>query len=405
MEEQDQTIQHLLIQVSAILKKYESIAEITGENFNVFKVLGLTTNEVRTHSAFLTELLNPAGSHGCKDTFLAIFIDQMWKKFYDDHKLIEDQMFIQRLKKFKPENAIAYSEYFIGLINESGEEGGRIDILIKDNENNAIIFENKIYAGDQKNQIVRYFNAFPNAPIFYLKLDGSAPKPESKGELKEGKEFICISYQNDIINWLEQCLKEAVNKPLLRETIRQYIYLIKVLTNQTTNNIMENEIASIISSSSKNIDSAFAIASCLPLVKKNIVLNFIETLKKSLGDGFIFDSIHGELFKDEAEFWFYKDKWEHSFVLTWSSDCENLEFGIYRRDDLPCNNSILKEKIQNKVAPLNIGTTLNFDNWLWNTQLQQWNGLSWSKVFNGKFTEEIKDYTTRILESIEGIEI
>jgi len=56
----------LLNQVSSIVTQYDKIARITGENFNVFNVLKLSTSEVRTHSALLAELLNPEGSHGQK---------------------------------------------------------------------------------------------------------------------------------------------------------------------------------------------------------------------------------------------------------------------------------------------------------------------------------------------------
>ncbi len=38
-----------------------------GELFNIFNVLDLRTNEVRTHSAFIAELLNPDGNHGLGD--------------------------------------------------------------------------------------------------------------------------------------------------------------------------------------------------------------------------------------------------------------------------------------------------------------------------------------------------
>ena len=45
-----------------------------GESFNVFDILGLSTNEVRLHSAFLAELLNPNGTHGLGSQFLFAFI-------------------------------------------------------------------------------------------------------------------------------------------------------------------------------------------------------------------------------------------------------------------------------------------------------------------------------------------
>ena len=69
-------LEKLLIQVSAISKKYENAAKLTGENFNIFDVLKLSTSEVRTHSAFLAELLNPEGSHGQGDIFLRLFTYQ-----------------------------------------------------------------------------------------------------------------------------------------------------------------------------------------------------------------------------------------------------------------------------------------------------------------------------------------
>jgi hypothetical protein len=129
-------------------------------------------------------------------------------------------------------------------------EGGRIDILIADGKDKKIIIENKIYAGDQEHQLIRYFKHDETANLCYLTLDGKAPSDESikctdpiTGKLIDltGK-FIQLSYEHDILNWLEQCLKEAVKHSMLRETIAQYINLIKFLTNQSTNQIMEQEI-------------------------------------------------------------------------------------------------------------------------------------------------------------------
>lgn len=57
-------IETLFKEISAICKRYEEIAKLTGENFNIFQILGLQTSEVRLHSAFLAELLNSKGLHG-----------------------------------------------------------------------------------------------------------------------------------------------------------------------------------------------------------------------------------------------------------------------------------------------------------------------------------------------------
>ncbi|MCP4987377.1 MAG: hypothetical protein GY928_15375 [Colwellia sp.] len=42
--------------------------------FNLFSVLRSASDEVRLHSRFITEILNPKGSHGFGDCFLQEFL-------------------------------------------------------------------------------------------------------------------------------------------------------------------------------------------------------------------------------------------------------------------------------------------------------------------------------------------
>lgn len=225
-------LKNFLYQVSAISKKYEEIAKLTGENFNIFKILRLTSAEVRNHSAFIAELLDPKGSHDQGEVFLRLFVEQL------------------KLSEIDYSSAKVEIEKYIGRVSEKNDEGGRIDILITNNNKNAIIIENKIYAKDQKNQLIRY-NEFGDREhkgqfvILYLTLDGSYPSNESLGNRTDIR-FQCISYQKDIISWLEKCKEKAVNHPTLRETLTQYINLTKFLTNQLTNCKMENEIEKLL---------------------------------------------------------------------------------------------------------------------------------------------------------------
>ena len=71
------SITEMLGQVSFLRRTQQKLALLSGENFNVFRVLGLESREVRMHSAFLGELLNPAGSHGLGATFLELFVELM----------------------------------------------------------------------------------------------------------------------------------------------------------------------------------------------------------------------------------------------------------------------------------------------------------------------------------------
>ncbi len=54
-------VSNLLDLVTHTDTKYKEIDKVTGFNFNVFEILGLSTSEVRLHSSFIAQLLNPKG--------------------------------------------------------------------------------------------------------------------------------------------------------------------------------------------------------------------------------------------------------------------------------------------------------------------------------------------------------
>lgn len=241
------SISNLLSQVSIVKNKYDDLAAYTGENYNLFSVLKIYTQEL-SHSAILGDLLNARGKHGQKDTFLKLFLEGLpnFKEGSEQFKV---------LKNFKSDKSIVFIEKYAGKVNNQNEEGGRIDIVINDQKSNIII-ENKILAGDQPSQLKRYNKWYKSAPILYLTLDGRAPSNESKKDLILDEHFICISYQENIKKWLEKCIKEMANKPIIRESLNQYLVLVKQLTNQSTNNKMTEETISILTKSSENIIAA-----------------------------------------------------------------------------------------------------------------------------------------------------
>ena len=261
-------IEKLFIEISAICKRYEEIAKLTGENFNIFQILGLQTSEVRLHSAFLAELLNSKGLHGQGDKFLSLFVKRL------------------DIKPFNTAASEAFVEYYIGPISE--DEGGRIDIFIKDIDGKQICIENKIYAGDQNKQLIRYNNFMmkqekAKTALLYLNLTGDKPSKESIGEkLKEGNDYQIISYKNDILEWLESCLEEVVALPIIRETILQYIHLIKCLTNQTRSKTMSNEIKELLKSNPKYFKSIPEIHIAYEELKNDIYINFFKELGERL---------------------------------------------------------------------------------------------------------------------------
>ncbi len=278
-------IKNLLQQVSIIQKKYDDLAEYSGEHYNVFDILGVRRDEL-SHSAILTNLLNAKGKHGQKELFLDLFLETIIKTFKKDVTNVTKVQFLNNFNNFidfYTKKSTAEKEKFAGKVNYEVEQGGRIDIIINDGKNNIII-ENKVDAGDQPLQLVRYYEYDKQAPIFYLTLDGKLPNGNSAKGLTLGKEFICISYQKEITLWLEQCIKEMANKPIIRETLNQYLFLIKSLTNQSNNNKMSEEIVSIMT---KNIKSSFEIYKNLNTMKKVLLADFAKELKNQLKDNYI----------------------------------------------------------------------------------------------------------------------
>lgn len=281
----------LLSRISAIRSKYELIAEFSGENFNIFRILKVHSAEVRLHSAFLAELLNPKGSHGHQDVFLKLFVEMFCKGNPIDTASSKVQI-----------------EKHAGSINEQGTEGGRIDIYVIDSQNNHILIENKIYAGDQFNQLLRYSNLQSKGTLIYLTLFGSDPSDNSKGTLVKSVDFECCSYKDDILKWLEQCRKEVVMQPLIRESITQYINLIKYLTNQSINQTMEVEITNTIRS---NWEASFAIAGNLYNAKVSEINKFTSELETSLaGRNLIFEATIN-ISKPYNGISVYKKEWKH----------------------------------------------------------------------------------------------
>ena len=252
---------HQLIEsVKGIVSRYKDDAVQSGADFNIFQIIGLTSDEVRVHSAFLATLLDPQGSHRQGDLFLQLFTKQLSQIVHD----------------FDTKSAVVECEKYIGRMTET--TGGRIDIHIEDKKGHKIIIENKIYAPDQTNQLIRYHNYAPDAVLLYLTLDGKEPGKDSAGDLIEEEQYYLISYSNEILDWLADCYEAVKRIPTLAEGINHYINLIKIITNQSTNIMMTKEIAEVIGSSSSNIQAAIEIQRALQDVKINIQQKFWNKL-------------------------------------------------------------------------------------------------------------------------------
>lgn len=234
-----------------------------GELFNVFNILGLESKEVRLHSALLAELLRPNGMCGVGNAFQKAFLAILG---LPENYIVDGRVSV---------------ELSIGTTTDT--EGGRIDIIMEDG-NHAIIIENKIYARDEPAQLLRYTNfAKNNYPygyrLLYLTLDGK----EASDDSAQGCPYQCISYKNEISKWLAECARISFDRPLVRETIRQYINLIKQLTNQSMGTLEDNKLVELVASP-EHVAEYLMIINNQTAIENKIRLGFVTEIEKMARD-------------------------------------------------------------------------------------------------------------------------
>ena len=182
--------------------------------FNVFEAIRKREDEVNLHSRFLVAVLSQRGAPercvavqpNLKD-FVSAIVGECWNT---DGAVVE-------------------------------RERHNIDILITKDTEWAIVIENKIWAPDGPRQLWRYFSTacdlgFPKERIrlFYLTPDGRDPSKQSVSEPagKNGREVKVtpISYKEHITPWLDRCQQRAYNNAPLRDSIAQYMDVVRSLT-------------------------------------------------------------------------------------------------------------------------------------------------------------------------------
>lgn len=274
-----------------------------GERFNVFSALRVDHYETK-HSAFIAELLNTEGSHGQGTTFLSSFLKVCCFKDFE----------------FSLQGVKVYTEFVI--------KGGRLDILVTNNNKQGLIIENKIYSPDGDKQLITYnedaSERFPNGyKILYLTPDGDKASEQSA----KGVDYQTLSYRTDIINWLEECVLLSAHLPLIRETIIQYINHIKQLTNQDMDRINKEKLLATMAENAEQVKAIYSV-------------NWLEYLEYVFGkhvrpkleklDGLTYKET--DLFAERGErgFYFLRKEWTRSAIWIYTSHTSHLQPDLFR---------------------------------------------------------------------------
>lgn len=240
-----------------------------GKNdFNLLTTVLKYHDEVNLHSKMIASLLDPKGLHYQSSKFLELFLKQVELEYwFDDVNKVE--------------------------VNREHEN---IDLYLTDGCKHLII-ENKIWAGDQPCQIIKYVNIIVNNPgnKFYFpeenpklgkneiqKLDKNkiqvlyltprAKEVSSGHKLTEDGQYIFyknsdklkaysekmnkaktikfplknykskykkITYKKHVLKWLKSCLDEVSDIENLKESIEQYKNVVEVIHNNYEKNVVD----------------------------------------------------------------------------------------------------------------------------------------------------------------------
>lgn len=251
-----ETLLQPLLQQLGLLRQRQALLTPPDDNFNIFRLLRSAHDEVKLHSRFLFELLNPRGSHGLGDIFLRSFAQHCG---FATHtcpvELRYDQVRAHR-------------------------ERGRMDLLIEDGSS-AVIIENKIYAADQPKQLQRYHDdALEESwkpTLYYLTLDGHDPSAQSLGHLSPDK-VQNIAYATEIDAWLTNCIQLAATRPGLRETLIQYQKLVQKLTGNAMADTKQ-QLITLLEQGDNGLDAGLLLANW-PHIRHHVELTFWLELEK-----------------------------------------------------------------------------------------------------------------------------
>lgn len=245
----------------------------SGEDYSVLET-AIKGNEEMMHSSVIASLLDTRGSHGQKYRFLELFLGCLPEQF----------------KSFDPSDARTACERYIGQKTE--DSGGRVDICIENSSGQMIVIENKIFAGDQEHQILRYVEFLRGRPrnrggvkfpVLYLTPDGHSPSDDSTQadmmQCRCGEDYVCISYKDVIVPWLDKCINEMQEKPHMQEHLSTYRDIIR---KKVLGMDRKKDIINIIERTEKNIKAAREISGQLDEIKIDAVTTFWRTIKKKL---------------------------------------------------------------------------------------------------------------------------
>ncbi|WP_339003635.1 PD-(D/E)XK nuclease family protein [Fusobacterium polymorphum] len=239
--------------------------------FNLLSIIEKDRDEAHVHSKVIYNLLSQNWGKKDKETFLTLFLKEIG---------IEDEIIYNKTCEVTREK-----EY------QLDEKKARPDFVIE-SQHYIYIIEMKIDADDQPEQLKNYKKIAEGEKkrknkkeykLFYLTLDGHNASKKSIGEeenLEENEkvEYTNISFKEEILNWLGNCLKLVEGKENKSACINQYIASINKILGEKNTKIKDNILKSV-----EDMKNAISLYGKLNDKLQVTLENFMSLLKENLG--------------------------------------------------------------------------------------------------------------------------
>lgn len=252
-----------LLECKQIAAQHADARKNRRRSYNIYQLLDITDKEVQM-CRILADLLDPDGVHDEGIKYLKVFFDTVL------HIDLPDSV----LRGAKVER-----EY--PIINKR-----RIDIVI-DYQGGFIPIEVKINAEDMKSQCYDYYHfarkTDPDTFVVYLTRNGCMPSAYSltgeKGDRLDEKYIHCISFEGDILSWLDKIKRIADENmvPMLEQfegAVLDFLY--------SEGESYKMDLSEKILESSSNLRTAIAIADSLNFAKAELMKRLFQEFENQM---------------------------------------------------------------------------------------------------------------------------
>ncbi|HAL60603.1 MAG TPA: hypothetical protein DCP64_14935 [Sarcina sp.] len=252
-----------LLECKQITAQHAEARKNRRRTYNIYQLLDITDKEIQM-CRILADLLDPDGVHDEGIKYLKVFFDTVL------HIDLPDSV----LRGAKVER-----EY--PIINKR-----RIDIVI-DYQGGFIPIEVKINAEDMKSQCYDYYHfarkTDPDTFVVYLTRNGCMPSAYSltgeKGDRLDEKYIHCISFEGDILSWLDKIKRIADENmvPMLEQfegAVLDFLY--------SEGESYKMDLSEKILESSSNLRTAIAIADSLNFAKAELMKRLFQEFENQM---------------------------------------------------------------------------------------------------------------------------